>query len=85
MIGAAKATVWAPTQYKEELVTQPPLNDRASLWHPMEVLACEPLGRPPVAYGEVLVRMTATPINPSDLIPVAGAYAANVASVRARL
>jgi NADPH:quinone reductase-like Zn-dependent oxidoreductase len=58
-------------------VTQPPLRMIAHRFGiPMEVLACEPLGRPPVAYGEVLVRMTATPINPSDLIPVAGAYAA---------
>ncbi|GAA3276422.1 hypothetical protein GCM10020258_56740 [Sphingomonas yabuuchiae] len=58
-------------------MTQPPLRMIAHRFGiPMEVLACEPLGRPPVAYGEVLVRMTATPINPSDLIPVAGAYAA---------
>jgi len=41
---------------------------------PRQVLVLEPLEQPAVAAGSALVRIHATPINPSDLIPVTGAY-----------
>lgn len=41
---------------------------------PAEVLAYQAAERPRLAPGEVLVRMRASTINPSDLIPVTGAY-----------
>lgn len=41
---------------------------------PDQVLSLETADRPLVERGQVLVRMRASPINPSDLIPVTGAY-----------
>jgi NADPH:quinone reductase-like Zn-dependent oxidoreductase len=41
---------------------------------PEQVLAYEPVGKPVLEPSWVLVRMRASAINPSDLIPVAGAY-----------
>lgn len=41
---------------------------------PSQVLSCEPLPRPEPEAGGVVVRMLASPINPSDLITVSGAY-----------
>ncbi|WP_421616981.1 zinc-dependent alcohol dehydrogenase family protein [Brevibacillus sp. TJ4] len=46
---------------------------------PAEVLQVERQHRERPAYGEVSVRMLASPINPSDLIPVTGAYAHRIA------
>ena len=41
---------------------------------PDQVLSLETADRPLVERGHVLVRIRASPINPSDLIPVTGAY-----------
>jgi NADPH:quinone reductase-like Zn-dependent oxidoreductase len=41
---------------------------------PSRALQFEPAPKPALAPGAVLVRMLASPINPSDLIPIAGAY-----------
>jgi NADPH:quinone reductase-like Zn-dependent oxidoreductase len=41
---------------------------------PQDVLRVENQIHVPPMHGEVLVRMTARPINPSDLIPIRGAY-----------
>ncbi|WP_443026545.1 alcohol dehydrogenase catalytic domain-containing protein [Sphingomonas sp. IC-56] len=41
---------------------------------PDQALSLETADRPLVDRGQVLVRMRASPINPSDLIPVTGAY-----------
>lgn len=41
---------------------------------PARVLECENSPRPKPSAGRLLVRMIASPINPSDLIPVTGAY-----------
>lgn len=50
-----------------------------ALWYrrfgpPAEVLSLESAPLPPRAAGRVRVRMTAAPVNPSDLIPITGAY-----------
>ncbi|MCZ8515387.1 zinc-dependent alcohol dehydrogenase family protein [Paenibacillus filicis] len=42
---------------------------------PQDVLRVEGKMHSPLKQGEVRVRMTAAPINPSDLIPITGAYA----------
>ncbi|WP_139490237.1 zinc-dependent alcohol dehydrogenase family protein [Brevibacillus dissolubilis] len=42
---------------------------------PQDVLQVEEKEIKPPGRGEVLVRMTTRPINPSDLIPITGAYA----------
>lgn len=42
---------------------------------PEQVLQWEKIALQPPAAGEMLVRMTARPINPSDLIPIRGSYA----------
>ena len=41
---------------------------------PDRVLSLRSADKPPLERGQVLVRMRASPINPSDLIPVTGAY-----------
>ena len=51
----------------------------SALWYrrfgpPAEVLRLESAPAPALAAGRVRVRMTAAPINPSDLIPITGAY-----------
>ncbi|WP_165064673.1 zinc-dependent alcohol dehydrogenase family protein [Paludisphaera rhizosphaerae] len=51
----------------------------AALWYrrfgpPAEVLSLEQADRPARIPGRVRVQMTAAPINPSDLIPITGAY-----------
>jgi NADPH:quinone reductase-like Zn-dependent oxidoreductase len=43
--------------------------------NPLEVLEVAPMNREPLRRDQVAVRMIASPINPSDLIPVTGAYA----------
>ncbi|WP_336715505.1 zinc-dependent alcohol dehydrogenase family protein [Arthrobacter sp. USHLN218] len=43
--------------------------------NPLEVLEVAPVVGQPLGSNEVAVRMIASPINPSDLIPVTGAYA----------
>jgi NADPH:quinone reductase-like Zn-dependent oxidoreductase len=43
--------------------------------NPKDVFCVERQPKEPPARGEMLVRMLASPINPSDLIPVTGAYA----------
>ncbi|TVY03021.1 zinc-dependent alcohol dehydrogenase family protein [Cohnella terricola] len=43
--------------------------------NPLDVLSVENVPRGSPGQGEVMVRMTARPINPSDLIPIRGAYA----------
>ncbi|WP_165249723.1 zinc-dependent alcohol dehydrogenase family protein [Paludisphaera soli] len=50
-----------------------------ALWYrrfgpPAEALALEASDIPPLDPGRVRVQMTAAPINPSDLIPITGAY-----------
>lgn len=42
---------------------------------PLEVVSCVSRDIPPLGVGELLVRMKARPINPSDLIPIRGSYA----------
>src|SRR5215210_721157 len=44
--------------------------------NPAEVLRVEEVGRPAPGAGQVLVRMRARPINPSDLLTVRGLYGA---------
>lgn len=46
---------------------------------PAEVLTLKRREPPRPQAGEILVRMTASPINPSDLLPVRGAYAHRIA------
>ena len=41
---------------------------------PQQVLKCVELNRPSPKHGEVLVRMLASPVNPSDLMFVRGTY-----------
>ncbi|MAM73568.1 MAG: alcohol dehydrogenase, partial [Tistrella sp.] len=49
---------------------------------PAEVLALEAQPAPAPAAGEAVVAMTHRSINPSDLIPITGAYAHRVAPPR---
>ncbi|MFE5317519.1 zinc-dependent alcohol dehydrogenase family protein [Paenibacillus sp. NPDC056579] len=46
---------------------------------PLEVLELKSKRVTPPASGELLVKMTARPINPSDLIPIRGAYSHRIA------
>lgn len=46
--------------------------------NPLDVLRLEENSLPPLADKRIRVRMIAAPINPSDLIPVTGAYAHRV-------
>jgi len=43
--------------------------------NPLDVLSLEKVPQGSPGQGEAMVRMTARPINPSDLIPIRGAYA----------
>ena len=47
--------------------------------NPQDVLQIEKRQRPTLENGEILVRMLARPINPSDLIPIRGAYSHRIA------
>ena len=56
-----------------------PSEVHAALWYrrfgrPVEVLSLERVDPPALSDGLVRVRMTAAAINPSDLIPITGAY-----------
>ncbi|WP_083496796.1 zinc-dependent alcohol dehydrogenase family protein [Brevibacillus choshinensis] len=46
---------------------------------PQDVLRVESARKEPPGNGELLVRMIVNPINPSDLIPITGAYAHRIA------
>ena len=49
---------------------------------PAEALAMEPLASGALAPGQLRVEMIAAPINPSDLIPITGAYRHRIAPPR---
>lgn len=51
----------------------------AALWYrqfgdPLQTLQLEIAALPPLPVGSIRVRMDAVPVNPSDLIPITGAY-----------
>ena len=71
---------WIDVQYKLNLEqTLHSLLNNEALWYrsfgpPTQALALEQAEVGLLADGEVRVRMAAAPINPSDLIPITGAY-----------